>query len=61
MSDSEDIPTLSSETFAVLQEFYKEQELREEKLKQIINTTSLPLENSITFEENWVQRNLDFK
>lgn len=48
----DDIPQLSSETFAALQEFYKEQENREEKLKNILNSTQK--NDNLTFDENWV-------
>lgn len=44
-----DVPQLSAETFAALQEFYKEQEQRE----ILLNNTNKVLHNN-DFQENWV-------
>ncbi|XP_045463305.1 EEF1A lysine methyltransferase 1 [Harmonia axyridis] len=44
-SDDDDIPQLSIETFAVLQEFYKEQEERELMRKNVDSDTNI--------QENW--------
>lgn len=50
MSDEEDFPQLSAETFAALTEFYKEQEDREQEL-QIAGKRN----EGSHFEENWVK------
>lgn len=50
MSDDEDACRLSAETFAALQEFYKEQEIREH------NLLAEGKENNSTFAEDWVKR-----
>lgn len=51
MSDSgendEDVPQLSAETFAALQEFYKEQEGRENTIANISNV------DTVSFQEDW--------
>lgn len=49
----ENLLQLSSETFAALQEFYREQETRENKLQEILNAQRT--NENITFEENWVK------
>ncbi|XP_023015409.2 EEF1A lysine methyltransferase 1 [Leptinotarsa decemlineata] len=46
VSDDEDVPQLSAETFAVLQEFYKEQEERESNL--VLDT-----DPNASLEEDW--------
>lgn len=50
MSDDEDVCQLSAETFAALQEFYKEQEIREQ------NLLTEEKKNGSNFAENWVKR-----
>ncbi|KAG5889426.1 hypothetical protein JTB14_032760 [Gonioctena quinquepunctata] len=46
LEGNDDIPQLSAETFAALQEFYKEQEEREAKMTIVIDDQN-------TFEEDW--------
>ncbi|KAJ8924969.1 hypothetical protein NQ315_001134 [Exocentrus adspersus] len=55
-SEDEDPPQLSSETFAALQEFYKEQEDRETRLKLLAaeSSTSSVLDEDPDFAENWL-------
>lgn len=48
---NEDIPQLSAETFAALQEFYNEQAIRDNKVNNLKYTNTVNDEN---FEENWV-------
>lgn len=48
---NEDIPQLSAETFAALQEFYNEQAIRDNKVNNIKYTNTT---NDVNFEENWV-------
>ena len=50
-SDDDDVPTLSAETMGALMEFYKEQEERNEKLRQI-EEGQVPE----TFDEDWVSK-----
>lgn len=47
-NSDDDVPQLSIQTFAALQEFYKEQEERESKLSQTNNNASTNI------QENWV-------
>lgn len=47
----DDVPQLSAETFAALQEFYKEQAQKEEKLKLGLTQSS---EDAIPIDEDWV-------
>ncbi|CAK1583953.1 unnamed protein product [Parnassius mnemosyne] len=51
MEDDEDVPTLSAETFAALQEFYAEQQKRQEILSKL--EADNKLNENIIFEENW--------
>ncbi|XP_019875231.1 EEF1A lysine methyltransferase 1 isoform X2 [Aethina tumida] len=51
MSNSDDdIPALSAETFMALQEFYKEQEIKESKLKLAVASNDI---KEIHIEEDW--------
>ena len=53
--DEDDIPQLSSETFSALQEFYKDQEEKEDVLKQLsdsIHNNSVA-DNSTYLSEDW--------
>lgn len=51
MCDSDDdVPQLSAETFSALQEFYKEEEEKQKKLKVAIEN----LNDELHFDENWV-------
>ncbi|CAK1547493.1 unnamed protein product [Leptosia nina] len=49
--EDDDVPTLSAETFAALQEFYAEQEKRNEILNKL--EADKKLNENIIFEENW--------
>ncbi|CAH2044792.1 unnamed protein product, partial [Iphiclides podalirius] len=49
--EDEDVPTLSAETFAALQEFYAEQQRRQEILNKL--EAENKLNQNIIFEENW--------
>lgn len=49
--EDDDVPTLSAETFAALQEFYMEQQKRQEILEKLESTQQL--NENILFEENW--------
>ncbi|XP_013170861.1 PREDICTED: protein-lysine N-methyltransferase n6amt2 [Papilio xuthus] len=51
MDDDDDVPRLSAETFAALQEFYAEQKKREEILSKLEADNKLG--EKIIFEENW--------
>ncbi|CAG4956968.1 unnamed protein product [Colias eurytheme] len=51
MEEDDDIPTLSAETFAALQEFYAEQDKRQEILNKL--EADKKLNENIIFEENW--------
>ena len=50
MSDDEDLPTLSAETFAALKQFYKEEDERE-AIK--ISTKDQPVQDISNFNEDW--------
>ncbi|XP_068619183.1 EEF1A lysine methyltransferase 1 [Battus philenor] len=49
--DDDDVPALSAETFAALQEFYAEQDKRQEILSKL--EADKKLNENIIFEENW--------
>ncbi|CAH2094851.1 unnamed protein product [Euphydryas editha] len=51
MEDDDDVPALSAETFAALQEFYAEQQKRQEILEKLESQQQLT--ENIIFEENW--------
>ncbi|XP_045537858.1 EEF1A lysine methyltransferase 1 [Papilio machaon] len=51
MDEADDVPRLSAETFAALQEFYAEQTKREEILSKLEADNKLG--EKIIFEENW--------
>lgn len=51
MEEDEDVPTLSAETFAALQEFYTEQQKRQEILTKL--EADDKLKENIIFDENW--------
>ncbi|KAM3959306.1 EEF1A lysine methyltransferase 1 [Aphomia sociella] len=51
MEDDDDVPTLSAETFAALQEFYVEQQKRQEILTKL--EADDKLKENILFDENW--------
>lgn len=50
MEEDDDLPQLSAETFAALQEFYNEQEQ-----KELVKQSSETVDPDINFEENWVR------
>lgn len=52
MDDDDDIPTLSADTFAALQEFYAEQEKRQDIFDKL--RAQDQLKENILFDENWV-------
>lgn len=52
MDDDDDVPTLSADTFAALQEFYAEQEKRQEIFDKL--QAQDQLKENILFDENWV-------
>lgn len=52
MEEDDDVPALSAETFAALQEFYAEQQKRQEILEKL--ESQQQLNENIIFEENWV-------
>lgn len=52
MENDDGIPTLSAETFAALQEFYMEQEKRQEIFDKL--EADNKLKENIIFDENWV-------
>ncbi|XP_050664036.1 EEF1A lysine methyltransferase 1 [Leptidea sinapis] len=49
--DDDDVPSLSAETFAALQEFYSEQQKRQEIINKL--EADQKLNENIIFEENW--------
>lgn len=51
MSDDDDVPQLSAETFNILQEFYKDEEEKQNRLKVAIENVN---NTNVVFEENWV-------
>ncbi|XP_061721321.1 EEF1A lysine methyltransferase 1 isoform X1 [Cydia pomonella] len=51
MEDDDDVPALSAETFAALQEFYAEQQKRQEILDKL--QAEDKLKENILFDENW--------
>ncbi|XP_073950135.1 EEF1A lysine methyltransferase 1-like isoform X1 [Choristoneura fumiferana] len=51
MDDDDDVPTLSADTFAALQEFYAEQEKRQEIFDKL--QAQDQLKENILFDENW--------
>lgn len=51
-SDSDEDLHLSAGTFAALQEFYNEQEIREKKLNNIVSAPTT--DDTVDFDENWV-------
>ncbi|XP_026743219.1 EEF1A lysine methyltransferase 1 isoform X1 [Trichoplusia ni] len=51
MEDDDDVPSLSAETFAALQEFYAEQQKRQEILDKLEGDNKL--NENILFDENW--------
>ncbi|KAH9642270.1 hypothetical protein HF086_009634 [Spodoptera exigua] len=52
-ADDDDVPALSAETFAALQEFYAEQQKRQEILDKL--EADNKLKENILFDENWVR------
>lgn len=50
MSDDEDIPKLPEDTLKILQEFYSEQEKKNEMLQKLDSDSNA----DISFDENWV-------
>lgn len=50
--EDDDVPALSAETFAALQEFYAEQQKRQEILEKL--ESQKQLNENILFDENWV-------
>ncbi|CAH0690385.1 unnamed protein product [Spodoptera exigua] len=50
-ADDDDVPALSAETFAALQEFYAEQQKRQEILDKL--EADNKLKENILFDENW--------
>ncbi|XP_023950330.2 EEF1A lysine methyltransferase 1 [Bicyclus anynana] len=51
MDEDDDVPALSAETFAALQEFYAEKQKRQEILEKLESQKQLT--ENIIFEENW--------
>lgn len=52
-NEEDDVPQLSAETFAALQEFYSEQQKRQEIFAKL--ETENKLTENILFDENWVR------
>lgn len=52
MEDDDDVPSLSAETFAALQEFYAEQQKRQEIFTKL--EADDKLKENVLFDENWV-------
>ncbi|CAG9864595.1 unnamed protein product [Phyllotreta striolata] len=55
--DDDDVPQLSAETFAVLQEFYKEQEEREEQLKSSSDNGEVAIVEDWQLSQFWYNNN----
>lgn len=53
MDEDDDVPTLSAETFAALQEFYSEQQKRQEIFTKLQENDKL--KENVLFDENWVR------
>ncbi|XP_028161852.1 EEF1A lysine methyltransferase 1 isoform X2 [Ostrinia furnacalis] len=51
MEDDDDVPTLSADTFAALQEFYAEQQKRQEIFTKL--EADDKLKENVLFDENW--------
>lgn len=51
LDDEDDVPQLTAETFAALQEFYKEEEEKQKNLGLALENC---LHNNVKFQENWV-------
>lgn len=58
MEDDDDVPHLSAETFAALQEFYTEQQKREEILNKL--EADDQLKENVLFDENWVIKQVNY-
>lgn len=54
-SDDEDVPQLHPDTLAALNEFYQEREEREIKLKTVLEQNNSEIDQTVDFEEDWVQ------
>lgn len=57
--EDDDVPSLSAETFAALQEFYSEQQKRQEILNKL--EADDKLKENILFDENWVGCSIQFE
>ena len=51
--ENDDVPTLSAETFAALQDFYKEQDLRDKERSEIKANNGDKLSSIDDFQEDW--------